>query len=301
MKGILLELLEMTKGVFGGIGRGAVKLARTVANREMWSGFGRGLAKLASKEFWGAAGHGLKALPGGTLKVFEGLLVVVKNVVAATQWIRVLQIGACSMVTVMMIFGGAAMLFKEEGTLTVGIQPRPQKGEAAISLSETPDFDRPVTSLGADGIDNMTNISVDWLPDDLDTVDGSHNGDHYIAYTFYLKNTGDLTCNVTETFEIESAVKGADSAIRIRLYKNGEMITYAKLGADGEPEEGTVPFESDTVAFSAVNEDFKEKDIIKYTLVIWLEGDDPECLDNIKGGNVRMSMTFSAEPVPVGG
>lgn len=235
----------------------------------------------------------------GFLAFFEGIYEFVKVWIKTTQWFKVAKITVCVVVASMTIFYGAAMLFKEEGMFTVGILPNvdPEDGEVAISLSETADFENPVTMLGADGIDEMTNISVKWLPDDLDAVDGSHNGQHYIAYTFYLKNTGEDACHVTERFELESAVKNADDAIRVRLYKNGEMTTFAKMGANGQPEQDTVPFVDDALIFTNTNEDMQPEDTIKYTLVIWLEGDDPECLDNIRGGRVKMSMTFSAEPV----
>jgi hypothetical protein len=230
------------------------------------------------------------------MSFFEGIYDSLKIVLKTTQWLKVAKITICILVAMLTAFYGAAMLFKEEGVFTVGVLPKKGEDEVAISLSETADFANPVTMLGADGIDQMTNISVNWLPDDLDNVDGSHNGDHYIAYTFYLRNTGNIKCDVTEKFELESAVKGADDAIRVRLYKNGEMTTYAKMGVNGEPEINTVPFEGESLIFSGANEKLDTDQTIKYTLVIWLEGDDPECLDNIKGGNVRMSMTFSAEP-----
>ena len=73
------------------------------------------------------------------------------------------------------------------------------------------------------------------------------------------------------------------------------MTTYARMAADGQPEEGTEPFLSDLVVFEGINEKLEVDETIKYTLVIWLEGDDPECLDNIRGGNVKMSMTFAAD------
>lgn len=229
------------------------------------------------------------------VKFFEGIYESIKIWAKATQWLKVGKITLCALIALLTVFYGAAMLFKEEGVFTVGILPRVKDGETSISLSETIDFKNPVTMLGADGIDNMTNISVKWLPDDLDKKDGSHNGDHYIAYTFYLKNTGDIKCDVEECFVVESAVKGADDAIRVRLYKNGEMTTYAKLGADGKPEDETEPFQEDGVVFKTINENFEVDEIIKYTLVIWLEGDDPECLDNIRGGNVKLSMTFNTD------
>lgn len=229
------------------------------------------------------------------LAFFEGIYDALIIWAKSAQWLKIAKITVCTLVALLTVFYGASMLFKEEGVFTVSILPKADEEEAAISLSETADFSQPVTMLGADGIDQMTNISVNWLPEGLDDTDGSHNGAHYIAYTFYLRNVGDITCDVTERFTVESAVKGADDAVRVRLYKNGEMTTYAKLGANGEPEFETEPFKDGGVVFENVNERLKKDETIKYTLVIWLEGDDPECLDNIRGGNVKMSMTFEAE------
>jgi hypothetical protein len=60
------------------------------------------------------------------------------------------------------------------------------------------------------------------------------------------------------------------------------------------PEVGTVPFTGKTI-FSQNGKELAPGNTIRYTLVIWLEGDDPECLDNLKGGAVSMSMTFSVD------
>ena len=38
---------------------------------------------------------------------------------------------------------------------------------------------------------------------------------------------------------------------------------------------------------------FKKGEIDKFTIVIWLEGNDPECTDEIRGGKIKFSMNFS--------
>lgn len=228
----------------------------------------------------------------------EGIYLAVKVWFQTTQWFRVVKITITTSVTALLIFFVAGTLFVEEGAFTISFEKNKKDEEAALSLSETPDFANPTVMLDANGEVDMTNISGSWLPDDIDAHDGSHNGDNYIAYTFYAKNVGAEACTLKGEFNIDSSVKSAESAIRIRLYKNGTPTTYAKMGAGGIPEYGTTPFESAKVAFSDKTENFEKDEIIKYTLVIWLEGDDPECLDNIKGGNVKMSMTFKVEDTP---
>ena len=164
----------------------------------------------------------------------------------------------------------------------------------SIALSETSDFANSTVSLNCEGIRDLTNISGSSLPSNIDSIDGSHNGEHYVAYTFYLKNTGDVACDIHEEMIIKKSIKNVDEAIRVRLYRNGEEVTYAKLASDGMPEVVTVPFAGKTI-FSQTGKDIPPGSTIRYTLVIWLEGDDPECLDNLKGGAVSMSMTFSID------
>jgi len=214
------------------------------------------------------------------------------------QPFRVVKLAVGIIIAVLLTFTLAGTLIEQSSMFTVSLIPETKDGAAEISLSETADFATPTTVLDAGGLENMTNISEHWLPAGLDSTDGSHNGDNYIAYTFYLRNVGDVACTLTEQIHIDSAVLGADAAIRVRMYRNGDPTTYAKMAATQLPEYGTTPFESEDSVVTYEIPDFKPGETRKYTLVIWLEGDDPECLDNIKGGNVKMSMTFTVQEEP---
>ena len=39
----------------------------------------------------------------------------------------------------------------------------------------------------------------------------------------------------------------------------------------------------------------KDLDKSKYTIVLWIEGSDPECTDNILGGEFKVHMDFKSE------
>ena len=39
-------------------------------------------------------------------------------------------------------------------------------------------------------------------------------------------------------------------------------------------------------------EGFEPKAKDKYTVVIWLEGNDPDCIDELIGGTLKLSMDF---------
>jgi hypothetical protein len=38
---------------------------------------------------------------------------------------------------------------------------------------------------------------------------------------------------------------------------------------------------------------YKTGDITKFTIVIWLEGDDPDCVDSIIGGQFKVDMSIN--------
>lgn len=154
------------------------------------------------------------------------------------------------------------------------------------------------SELLAQSPDTFDNISYKWLPDDLyEHAGGSHNGDNYLAYTFYIENQGTDVSDYWNEVEILDVINNVDEAVRVGIYKNDELVIYAKIGTDGEPEPNTVSFiDDDTIALLHV-EDFKPGDIHKYTLVLWVEGADPECTDNILGGEFKVVMNFNSEHV----
>lgn len=157
--------------------------------------------------------------------------------------------------------------------------------------------------LYAEEVDFMDNISIKWLPENIDSEgDGSHNGDNYIAYTFYLENGGTETIHYWYEIEILDAIKNVDSAVRIMVFLNGEKTVYAKINQDtNEPEIDTKPFYSDKIAVLEQRENFNPNDVDKFTVVIWLEGDDPDCINAIIGGEIKMKMNITEEHIEQGG
>ena len=164
-----------------------------------------------------------------------------------------------------------------------------------IVIYDDPDYKVFRTELYAKSVDYFDNISYKWLPDDLDSTNSSHNGDNYVAYTFYVENTGSDISDYWYQIIIDDVIKNVDEAVRIRLYRNGTYVTYAKLGMNGQPEKETEPFvNSELVAYDHIQQ-FKPGDIDKYTIVMWVEGSDLDCTDNILGGEIKMHMQFNSE------
>ena len=153
--------------------------------------------------------------------------------------------------------------------------------------------------LEAERFDEMDNISIDWLPQNIDTeAEGSHNGDNYLAYTFYIENAGKDAVNYWYSMPIDDVILNVDEAIRVMVYLNGEKTVYAKLnGYTEEPEEGTKAFYSDDTVMLESRQDFAPGDIDKFTIVVWIEGDDPDCTNALLGGELKMHMDITEEHI----
>ena len=194
-------------------------------------------------------------------------------------------------ITILLGFYGTVSFASNLGNFTINVVDEPNI--RTISLAMDKEFTDPRTVLVCDPIKSMDNITETMIDEDVDNIDGNHNGENYIAITFYLKNTGKVPINYERDIQILEATKGADEAIRIKLYKNGVAETYAKpKKGTQEPEENTTKFQSIDKVFTDERVNLLAGDIDKYTIVIWLEGNDPECIDNIKSGNVKMKMNF---------
>lgn len=184
------------------------------------------------------------------------------------------------------------------GRFTVSLDKN-MSNKKNIYLSENGKADTKTRQLSADTIDYMDNISIKWLPDDLDTeAVGAHNGDNYIAYTFYVVNDGEETVNYWYEITIDDIVRNVDEAIRVMVYQNGKPTVYAKKSkVTKKAEPDTKMFVSDTIAVLEQRKKMKPNSKDRFTIVVWIEGDDPECLNDLLGGEIKMHMDITEEHI----
>lgn len=192
-----------------------------------------------------------------------------------------------------------------EGRFTVTLDSN-KTLESGLAIFESLNNSHGKRKLEATPIKFMDNISYKWLPTNLnDLGGGSHNGQNYIAYTFYVENQGSRVVNYHYEVIVDDVIKNVDEAIRIRIYRNDEVTTYAKPNHfDHQPEKDTVAFKDienaeGTIILEQVN-GFKPDDLDTITVVVWLEGDDPDCEDSLIGGELKMHMVISEEHIEQG-
>ena len=199
---------------------------------------------------------------------------------------------SCLVILTVVIFIAAA-LYKNTGSFTVGVN-KVDITEYGLTLSETRDMAYATSHLNAKINERITNISEQDLPENLDMIDGEHNGENYIAYTFYLKNAGEREFSYEYEITISNVSNGIDEAVRVRLYIDGEATNYAKTRSDGTgPEDGTTEFYSLGVVTKGRVDGFAPGEQMKFTVVIWLEGDDYDCVDRVIDGLAKFEMNCS--------
>ena len=188
-----------------------------------------------------------------------------------------------------------ALSFVQEkmGNFTVNLN-RLELYRRGISIAEDGNFTKPTARLTAESLQDATNITYTDLPADLDSYDGNHNGRNYVAYTYYVRNAGKIDVGYNARVKLDSYSKGAEEAVRIAIWRNGEKKVYAEPSKDGTPEEGCESFLEKDIVCEFTEENFLVGNVDKYTIVIWMEGEDPECLDEIIGGSVQFSMDIDA-------
>lgn len=212
--------------------------------------------------------------------------------------IRAVKMGILIMLIALIIMYWLLRIVFEAGYFTVSLDPNFAQ-ESGLVMYEKLAEKQERKILKATRVDFMDNISVKWLPENINNMgEGSHNGENYLAYTFYLENKGSDPINYWYQIFIDDVIKNVDKAIRVMIYRNDERTIYAKANeTTGEPEEGTEMFYSELEVMLENRENFMPGEIDKFTIVIYLEGDDPDCVDALIGGEMQMHMEITEEHI----
>ena len=191
-----------------------------------------------------------------------------------------------------------AALLNNKGSFTVTL-PREQMVNLGLVISDTPDFLRPRHEIQCPPVVDLWNITRDNIPKNVHEIDGEHNSRDYIAMTVYLKNTGSKDLDYTVDVDINEIFKNLDEALRVELYINGESTIYAKRRSSWSngPEPGTVSFLGNVRIISLEPRPINVNQVDKFTFVAWIEGNDPDCTNELLGGFVKMTMSFNAQRV----
>ena len=205
-----------------------------------------------------------------------------------------------ALASILLIMYIISMLWTQTGDLTISIGDLGDDGKT-LMLCENMDFDPAQVVLDGGVVKEVTNITKSWLPKDIDNeADGIHPikndlAKNYLAYTFYLRNTGDQDLNYETVMTVTGQAKSADEAVRFMVYRNGKPSVYAKgqYNDRTKAETDATKWVDDTTIMRDPKEALKAGGTDKFTVVVWCEGNDNECVDAIRGGHVRAQMVFN--------
>lgn len=219
--------------------------------------------------------------------------VTAANIYKRNLLIRTTLIAITVLMLVFSVTYGFVYVTSQTGYFTIELDPN-LKAKNGMVISSDSTFKNTPLILKIDALPYMDNISERWIPEDVDEIEGPHSQDNYLAYTFFIRNNGEESMEYVTEINIISVVKNVDDAIRVAVYKNGEKTVYAKRNKVTQlPEANTTPFTSNTQVMSVNQPALKPEAVDKYTIVVWLEGDDPECIDDIMGGEMKMKMMIT--------
>jgi hypothetical protein len=241
------------------------------------------------------------------------------------HWLGALLGALLALLLVLFIFGAVTQL---RGFFTINLSGGLFR--EGFTLSDDVEFTNPTTQLYAIPAEGVPCISIDQIEERVNETDGGHNRD-YFAYTFYVRNEGESTVDYSWSLVMNSESRKLSDAGWALLFVDGVPTVYAKpdpaRGTECLPDRGddtrgyvsvpvleyygseqrelirtvnglgyyrvvSEPFEGDWSVASGVCTEVEPMEVHKYTVVLWLEGDDHECTNEKIGGYLGMEMDF---------
>lgn len=226
------------------------------------------------------------------------------------KWILLFTLLVTSILIVLVM-----LLGNQSGNFVVKVE----SGDANKSIAITDSYeDRVYTNkLVANGIEGMTNTTPRWFLDG-DTEEEQNLGlkrltnelgnivDDSTAYiyTFLIVNTGGNAVSINLEMSVSNISNGVDEAVRvmsynddsedINIYQKADVIDTEYAFYPVTPQlflsENTVYSEKVTVLPTT---DADNPTYVKYSVIFWLEGQDPECTESIFNGTIKFSLKCS--------
>lgn len=185
-----------------------------------------------------------------------------------------------------------------------------------LALYNTETMDKPFSRLSYPTLIDQKDVSLSWIPENIEDGLGDksdRNRSWYFAFSFLLRNESSVPVDISLEINANKVKQNVDSAVRLALYRSvigsdepsvrtifakpqesGDNVGAPEITMDnnGKVLYETEPFLSPTKICSLRYEKLKIGEVNKFTILIWIEGYDPECKDELKGGTMSMDMSI---------
>lgn len=217
-------------------------------------------------------------------------------------WVIVLIIALClSVTTAVLTYYG-----QQVGNFVVGVSDEGFEGGLTLSTEEDFSYSSPRLVGGSiSGVHPTTILDIN--VNRVLQTNGTYTAvsGNYMGYTFYLKNEGQVSVNIRLSMAIAKATHYLDRACWIwifegvedtsgTVYKQQDLIEHTYI--EDYNDYNIKDFISDEVVMNSTFTYFKPNEVKKFSVILWVEGEDPDCTDvgeySIISGMIRFSMRF---------
>ena len=232
------------------------------------------------------------------------------------RWDRRLKVMRVSTVAIiiclilLLIFAGFTIYGNKVGNFVVNVN---RNADIRLSLSSQADRSNQTERLAYSSVMELNDTSYCWLPNDLARRGFGNISDmeesRYLAYSFYLINNSDRALDYDMDLTLVDTVGDPLGMLRVMIIEE-ENDTYDESNriyalTEPSPEQEAqlqaelltlVPYRTEAFLlgekklFSINVKDFEVGAYRKYTVVIWLEGCDPDCNNKHMGERAKMQL-----------
>lgn len=221
---------------------------------------------------------------------------------------RIFTLGIIITGMLSLTFGVITFYGQNAGNMIMSVDPDAAIRGIRISTNGDPDVEFTSTRLMSEPVEEAKDITFAWLKlDEVQETDGNYVDPHhdYVAYTYYLKNVGSEAVDLKYYVRItEPPTNNLDEGIRVVIIEDGIQTLYMKADQTNDSYyPPTMPvaehFETNRTVTTKQIRNVKPGQIIKFSVIIYLEGYDPDTTDDLMGGTIKMQMNFTIDDDPV--
>lgn len=223
---------------------------------------------------------------------------------------RISGIAIVIILLILLLFAAFTIYGNKVGNFVINVG---EDGDIRLSLSDHDDLSEQTERLVYSSLMALDSATYDWFPADLARQGLGNLSDeknsYYLAYSFYLINNSTTDLDCTLDLNIVDTVGDPLGMLRVMLIE-GENDTFDPSNRiyalpESTPERDTQlktnlramryyeaePFLiAENKVFSVYLRDFAEGEYRKFTVLLWLEGNDLDCNDNQAGSRIKLQL-----------
>ena len=236
-------------------------------------------------------------------------------------------LAAAALLLLLALFG-LSFITQMRGHFTISMSDKLFR--EGFTLSETPGFENPTSHLFCTPMENVPCISISDLPKSIEELEENQDGRYFVytyyirnegdntvdykwqvrlnsesqslstaawvmifedgEMQFYAKSKEDGKPEVLPAYDDDNWAyveapfydSAKDQKNQYEIIRETESFTYWRV----KPK----PFVADNLVAEGWQYSVKPMDVHEYTVVIWLEGDDPDCTNDLIGGHLGLDV-----------